>query len=639
MARRRTPGTTASVLAQARSRAQAAATDAVVTPLTDRALLQARTLRATSPATGRTTLRVVIPGWPKPEIYCFASFQRHPELAELIAEGFRIWSVGVGAKSRLNGHGGLLRGLGAFLATCTAAVTPEAIDEAFWTGFLRFLDAPKASGQPWGPATRSKALGTVKACIHALEDHPDRAEPAKRLIYHSGMPTNPWPGRLRKTVPTEIILPQEVNRIITACLAVVRGIEARLDRNAALLAIGRSELEEARLAGIAPDHTRIPVCAARIEEAFPDRLATLDDLHRLDPDLGRKVLLLHGMTAIRETLYNSADDLVPFILLLAFRTLFNPDTVLSLDWDSITPSHEEGVVIFHGQKRRSSRTQTSTHDETEDVGSCRLPDEAGVPLGLGDLLDILDRLTARTRAIVAYPGHSRRLFVAAPIQGGSAAKAFQHKSGPSSDKTWKAALGRFIAAHGLSPFTLRMIRATGGDETRRRHGLFAQAEQMGHQSPQTTRTFYTSDWVRKDGQDRIGETQTLYLRMAETRGVIDPRGLGANGRQAAATPGFLCLDPFHSSRPGQRSGALCTAYGECPSCPLMAADLASDETVARHLALRAAIIAASMGRVSAEQWREKWHPILSDLDALLAHVPQPVMDAARRLRITLPIVS
>ncbi|WP_138468670.1 hypothetical protein [Poseidonocella sp. HB161398] len=604
-----------------------------------RELLHARIDRSADPESGASRLRVVIPGGKSPEIYCFTVFLRHPDLAELIAEGFRGWAIGVAATSRSDTHGNLLRGLGAFLATCTAAVTPEAIDEAFWTGFLRFLDAPKSSGQPWAPSTRSYALGAVKACLHALEDHPDRAEPAKRLIYHSGMPKNPWSGRSRKTVPTEIILPQEVNRIITACLAAVRGIEARLDRNADLLAIGRSELEEARLAGIAPDHSRIPVCAARIEEAFPDRLATLDDLHRLDPDLGRKVEFLHGMTAIRETLYNSADDLVPFILLLAFKTVFNPDTLLSLDWDSITPSHEEDVVIFHGQKPRSSRTQTSTHDETEDVVSCRLPDEAGVPLGLGNLLDILDRLTARTRAIVADPGHSRRLFVAAPIQGGSAAKAFQHPMGPSVDTMWKGALGRFIAAHGLTPFSLKMIRATGGDETRRRYGLFAQAEQMGHQSPQTTRTFYTSDWVRKEGQDRIGETQVLYHRMAETRGVIDPRGLGANGRQAAATPGFLCLDPFHSPRPGQRSGALCTAYGECPSCPLMAADLASDEPVARHLSLRAAIIAASMGRVSAEQWRQKWQPVLADLDALLAHVPQPVMDAARRLRITLPIVS
>ncbi|MDD9727261.1 hypothetical protein PVV74_17515 [Roseovarius sp. SK2] len=630
----------ASIVAQARARSEKSTRDtANVTSLTARERLHSRIDRSPDPEAGSPRIRVIIPGGAEPEIYDFTLFLRQPEIAELIVEGFRCWAQPAGFRARDVKCGDLRRGLASHLESYPPmAVTLETIDEAFWTGFLRFLDAPNADDQPWAVKTRAGMLGAVRLCIEALENNAAWGERAKRLLYHSGFPSNPWAGRTIKNKPTEVILPHEVDRILTACLADVAAIQKRLDRNTSILEVGQCELDDARGCDAAPDYSCLSVCAARIHEAFPDRLASLKDLSRLDRDLGNAVNR-HGMRAIREVLYNTFEDLVPFVVLIGFKTIFNPDPLLSLEWNAIETSFDGSTLIFHTKKNRSNRTQTSTHNASEIAGDVRLPAESGTPLGLQDLLNILKRLTLNSRAILANKTDDDRLFLGAPKWGGSVAKAFNHRGGPSNDIVWKKALGGFIERYDLAPFTLNLIRATGADQTRRYFGIFAQQERQGHSSPKTTWTFYTSDWVRKQGQDRIGETQELYARAAETHGRIDPRGLGANGQQAAATPGFLCLDPYHSPRPAQESGKLCAAYGECPSCPLAAAQPRSDEAVARYLALRRAIYTAQHGRVSALQWKEKWVPILRDLEALLEQVPMATMNNAQRYHVTLPSVA
>lgn len=607
-----------------------------LTDYTLRARLRSRIDKTPDPITGAPRIRVVIPDGSEPEIHDFSSFLHQPQIAEVITEGFRRWAKSVGPATRFETRGDLIRGLSVYLQGYPPnSVSPGSIDEGFWTGFLRFLDAPKESGQPWAVGTRAHRLGVVRSCLAALEHCADWNDVAKRLVYDTGLPSNPWPGRATKERPTEIILPHEVDRILTACLAEITAIRARVDQNATLLEMGHEELEAARKSGDEPDYALLHICAARVHEAFPDRLASLDDLQRLDPVLGTAVKRTHGMGAVRRILYNTFDDLVPFVILIGFKTVFNPDALLSLEWTAIQPSIDGTTLIFHVEKGRSTRIQTSTHDMDEAAAELSLPAENGTPLGLQDLLNILENLTTRTRAILADRDYVDRLFVGAPRWGGSVAKAFDTKR-RSTDTAWGRPLKAFIDRNMLAQFTLSMIRATGADQTRRDFGLFAQQERLGHESPKTTRTFYTSDWVRKLGQDRIGEMQELYVRAAGSEGRIDPRGLGGNGEEAASTPGFMCLDPYHSPRSGQENGKLCTAYGECPSCPMVAAQPGNEEAVARYLALRNAIYAAQHGRVSASQWNEKWAPILLDLEALLKQVPKGLMDVAKRYRISLP---
>ncbi len=640
MPRRKTKSIGASIAAQAQARAEKSACDAAnVTSLNLRDRLHSRVDRTPDLENGGPRIRVIIPGGTEPEIYDLTHFHRHPEFAGLIAEGFRCWAHSVSSRSRYNILGQLNCGLASHLDSFPPdSVNPHSIDEAFWTRYIRFLDAPKVGGKPWALATRAKALGAVRLCIAALENHAVWGDEAKHLIYHSGFPSNPWPGRTSKSKPTEVILPHEVDRLLTACLADVAAIRTRLERNAALLEVGKEELQVARALGEEPDFARLHVCAAYVHEAFPTRLASLADLRRLNLRLPGAIKRNHGLGAVRQILYNTFGDLVPFVTLIGFKTIFNSDALLSLEWSAIESSFDDTMIIFNAQKGRSNRTQTSTHQAGETAAEVRLPAENGTSMGLQDLLNLLNRLTNHTRAILADDADADRVFVGVPQRRAWASKAF-NTDGHNRDITWTWALQAFITRHNLAPFTLKMIRATGADQTRRDFGIFAQQERQGHANPQTTRTFYTSDWVRKQGQDRIGQTQDLYVRAAETNGRIDPRGLGSNGMEGAATPGFLCVDPYASPRPSQEKGKLCAAYGECPSCPLAAAQPYNDEEAARYLALRKAIYAGQQGRVSAVQWQEKWLPILRDLEALLQQVPRQVMNTAERYHLALPPIG
>ncbi|WP_206539682.1 hypothetical protein [Leisingera sp. ANG-S5] len=641
MARRKNAIIAASVVAQAKKIAASNESDvSSVVVLSDRGRLQSRVDRTPDPETGNSRLRVIIPGAARPDVYEFTQFLAHPQLADFLAEGFRCWAQGKEPTSIGNVSRDLLRGIAKYLSLFPAhSVTPKTIDESFWTGFLRFLDAPTKRGQPLALSSRASLLGAVGGCINALEGHVVWGYAAERLIHSSGFPRNPWPGRYKKNKPTEIILPHNVDRILNACIADVAAIKARLDNNDLILASGQEILKAAQASCEDPNYESLSVCSAIILEAFPSKLALLTDLNQLDPKLGYAVCFNHGMAEIRRTLYNSFEDLVPFVVLIGFKTIFNPDTLLSLEWGALQTSFDGATIILHGGKPRSTKMQTSTHDAEDDVAKVTLPSELGTPLGFGDLLDILDRLTMRTRGIVSNKADASRLFVGVPINSGTVAKAFLHKIGPSSDTTWNTALKKFISRHNLPAFTLRSIRATGADQTRRDFGVFAQQAQQGHASPQTTRTFYTSDWVRKQGQDRIGEMQDLYVRASETLGRIDPRGAGGKGQLAAATPGFLCLDPYDSPRPGQKKNRLCAAYGECPSCPFAAVELHNEQAVAKYLALRNALHAGQQGLVSVVQWQEKWTLILRDLEQLLAEIPQDVLEAAKQYRVSVPAIG
>ena len=184
-----------------------------------------------------------------------------------------------------------------------------------------------------------------------------------------------------------------------------------------------------------------------------------------------------------------------------------------------------------------------------------------------------------------------------------------------------------------------MLRPTEGEvEWRRTGDLLAVRDRLGHKSIATTRTHYTSDGMRRESQERVAETQAFYHRWAQTEGRIDPRFQPEQCR-SAATPGFGCFDPFDSPRPGQRKGKLCTAYGECPDCPLAQAWPRDVHAAAYYLALPKAIHDARLGRISPNHWAKKWPPILIAHNQLLDEIPPKVRADASRFQIRLKPVG
>lgn len=634
----------ASLVAQAKSRAEATPSDvATFVPRStsqeddsESSTIRSRIDETPDPETGTPRLRVIIPGANPPEIYDFARFLTQPDLARFIIEGFRQWAGSVSTSTRSRKCRELNSGLGAFLSSAKEEIQPASIDKEFWTSFVAWLNGPRhRNGKVWHPTVRAKTLNAVKICITALFDHPEHGEVAAALMDKTGFPRNAWPGRSRKNVPTEVLSPPERHSIILASLNEFAAIRQHIDEREAKLETGRALLENARQNELAPLYrTEIGACAAMMTEAFPNKLAKPSDLSDLDPDLINAIQYKHGMVAVRRILYATFRDLVPFVLLIAMKTAFNSDTILSLKWSQIKFSEDGRTITFLGVKNRSSSLQASITDDDARLDS-DFPAEPGEPFALADLLDTLRQLTERTRQILSDPSQADRLFVGIPAWGSYKVKSYEHKEGPSSDTAWKFSLQKFIQDHQLKHFSLKTLRFTEGEAEWRRTGdLLAVRDRLGHQNMATTRTHYTSDGMRRESQLRVAETQVLYQRWARTDGRVDPRCQPEECR-SAATPGFGCLNPFDSPRPGQRKGKLCTAYGECPVCPHAQAWPQNVQAVAYYLALPTAIQDARLGRISPSHWAKKWPPILAAHTLLLEEIPAEVRAEATRFHVKL----
>jgi len=638
----------ASVVRQAKTRAEVVPSD--VAPLfpqsasrkkdSESSAVHSRIDETPDPKTGAPRLWVVIPGAKSPEVYDFSRFLTHPELARFLVEGFRQWAGSVSTPTRSRRCRELNSGLGAFLSSMREELAPASIDEAFWTSFVAWLNGPRhRNGKVWQPAVRAKTLNAVKSCITALFDHPEHCEVATALMDKSGFPRNAWPGRSRKSVPTKVLSPLERHSIILASLSEVAAIRQHVHERETTLETGRTLLENARQNELGPLYrTEIGACAAMIDAAFPNKLAKRDDLYDLDPELTNAIQYKHGMLPVRRILYATFRDLVPFVLLIAIRTAFNADTILSLNWSQIRVSEDGHTITFLGVKNRSSSLQASISEDDATLDS-DFPAEPGEPFALADLLRTLRLLTERTRAILSDPSHADRLFVGIPAWGSYRVRSYDHKDGPCGDGTWKFSLQKFIHDHKLKSFSLRTLRFSEGEAEWRRTGdLLAVRDRLGHHTMATTRTHYTSDGMRRESKLRVAETQVLYQRWARTEGRVDPRRQPEECR-SAATPGFGCLDPFDSPRPAQRKGRLCTAYGECPICPHAQAWPQNVQAVAYYLALPKAIQDARLGRISPGHWVKKWPPILAAHTLLLGEIPLEVRTEAARFQINLKPVG
>lgn len=466
MSRRRFK-TAASVVAQANARAAAASKNIVQRmPETLRPEEQSapfafhsRIDDSPDPETGAPRLRVIIPNKDAPEIYDLSCMLAHEELAHFLAEGFRHWATSVSAPTRDRRHREITTGIGTFLMGLEQKVTLTSIDEAFWTSFVAWLNGPRhRRGKTWAPATRAKTLNAVKICFTALLDHPIHGASATALMDQSGFPHNSWPGRSRKSVPTKVLSPTERQAMILACLSEIAVTREHLIEREAILATGRALLEDAQSEGREPPYySEVGVCAARIEQSFPDRLALPEDLRALEPALGRAVANKHKMIPVRRLLYATFRELVPFVLLIAIKTAFNSDTILSLKWSQIRTSRDKQKVTFLGLKNRSTHLQASITDVSKALDH-EFAAEPGVPFALADLLDMLRELTQRTRHILSDPSHADRLFVGIPAWGSQKVKSYDHNNGPSADGAWKYPLQKFVEDHRLKPFSLQMVR-------------------------------------------------------------------------------------------------------------------------------------------------------------------------------------
>lgn len=626
--------------------------------------LPATRLEEGSDEYGNPTLAAIFPGkgGGDPHRIALTYLLEFPGLIDLFAQGFLAWGRGKTNGTRRQ-RGKNLRYWFTFLASHDRySITPAQVHEELLSGFNQWLHArTKKDGQPLHPNTIRKSLESVRTILSATSV-------GRSIVGH--VPTGPR-GAYRKTKPTEGIPWPQLMAIWQAAEKETFSLRDRWVRSRVLLARGRQLLSQGhRLASNPgkrerdnPDSTsdvNLALCLAMVDAAFPCSVPDLAGIQAKNFSMGNTVKYAFGRDEITGYLYASSRDLVPLVLLLGFATAFNPDTLLSLEWKNIDREvdrlgiaavricaeetvemgadgslasdwEEEPLLSIQGAKPRAGRMLRRLLDPT-------VSDPSKASLNL--ILDLLRDLTDRIRPEV-HADYQDRVFVYVASKNFIGPKGYGRRNdSPSGDNVWCRSLQDFCKDHDLQRFSLKQIRFALLDFVQlvNRGNLDASRQVGNHNGRITTWTHYTSDLVRRLLQESTGEILLTRDRWIDTGGSIDPRKTPRGSDKSSASPGFDCLDPFDSPRPNQKNGRLCRAYGECPSCPLVAARPFSPTAVMYWEALLRAIY-RSVSTMTAPMWMERWAPVAADLKALIALVPETVLVESRHFRVELPNVG
>jgi hypothetical protein len=601
-------------------------------------IAQTRAEFGRDPKTGEPTLTAVFPrkGGREPHNVDMSFLLAFPNLQPMFTDAFLCWGASLAPSTRCECRVSLRLYFFTYLQSdWSNMLHPRDIDDELLTGFRdSLLNKSGERDKALHPVTVTKVLGTLRKVLEPLAFGP-WAGPATRIA--ELVPSGPA-GASRKTTPIEVLGMEQLLAILGAAETEVLATEQRFAKARVLLAEGRARLRDlARFTNhTRADYSELSVCLAAVDEACPGVIPDLAVLNARHPALGGAVRDIHGQGEVVSYFYPCGRDLVPFVLLLAVATVFNPDTLLILNWADIDFNKDQAgrpAIEIVGAKGRAARDLLRVLDPDAAVSS---------GLSLKQMFDCLRNITARLRPHLA-PEHADRLFVFVQKNCAKRPKSFgedgEKSESSSCDRVWRFALKNFIKDNKLSPFTLGQLRPSVLDLVQLMDGSLEAARKIGnHGSPATTWTHYTSGGVRARYRERIGQVIVLRERWLQTGGVIDPRRLAPGQDKDAATPGFSCLDPFDSQRPNQQPGKLCKDYGGCPSCPMAAAHPGDPLCVGYYMALEVAIY-RSQGTMSAQTWVERWTPVLADLAALRAWIPPDVLEASREISIRLPNVG
>lgn len=551
-----------------------------------------------------------------------------PNIEKAFSSAFLHRAIKMRHNSRVELRGNLIRGLYSFLKTnYTKAFCLNDFTSDMFVALVSWLNAPRKDGQPLAPQTRGAILSAIRGVLETMCESPERAKEAQ--IARQNIPTNPWPGIAKRSVPRDRLDRDHLKAIIDAAEKECLKIKDRFNEGRRLLAAGREALRNGAF-----DRHDLGTCLARLDALYPEMIPGMDVIWKDDPVLASDLQYKHGYGRCTDFFYASSADLVPFALLIASATAFNADTVLSLGWSGIVEIERFGLpaIQITGPKGRAATDPTILLDGSVADG-----------MGLMLLLGLLREVTSRIRPSIQPISHRDLVFIYVPRWGGDRMpKGLGRNTGrPSNDAVWSKNMRDFIESNSLASFTLSQLRPTILDEITLVTGDLMAARAVGQQRQlQTLWQHYTSAGTRDRFYERIGEYLMLRERWQDTNGLIDPRARASSHDKGAATPGFLCFDPMESPRPNQQRGRLCSAYGECPSCPFAAVNVGDPAVVALLLALENAIFLAQ-GPIAPKAWLARWAPILADLRALLLHVPDAVLKQANRyvLKLSMPVVG
>ncbi|KQK32364.1 hypothetical protein ARD30_00860 [Bosea thiooxidans] len=504
---------------------------------------------------------------------------------------------GLLARSTRQGIAKLLNPFLAFLLEGSSVETLADIDADAIARFEAWLNTGESDGTPWSGLTKTQRYRAVADLFDHLRSSP-RGAPIRDRDF--GFRRNPWPLNHRQVRPREAVSHLDLSLIRRACIDDIAETVARMEiaDRAELMSPDRLPSPGAR--SVTPYRDPVVRLAALVQR-YDSRIPARDLLAASDYGLARSMVSPYGSYAeVASALHLSPRAIVPFALLLAIDGAFNPEGLLTLEWHDVERSHP---LFGEARWRVGARKARAKRKHYRSFAAGLSAPEAPV-----NLLRTLERLTRFTRRHVDER-HRDRVFVfwtpRAETYGG-----FDAGEGAAGDGFWHRGLATFIADYGLPAFTMSMMRKTASDLVDIASGGDIKANQvlLGHATVSTTHRSYETSTMRERGREALATAMAWRERFVATGGRADTRnGFLDAGRGSAATPGFSCFEPLFSPLPGQRDGQACTAYGQCPACPLACVDV-GDPKVFLRLSQLAAQMEVARSRVHPVRWMDVWLP-------------------------------
>jgi hypothetical protein len=512
----------------------------------------------------------------------------------------------------------------AFLLEQGLSASLVEIDAVTIEGFERWLNRGKSGGTPWSGLTKTQRYRAVADLFQYLRTSPRYASECGADL---AFKRNPWPLSYRQVKPRDAVSHIDLSLVRRACISDVSDTIARMAIADRAEALPPDRLPPSGSRSVTP-YNDPAVRLATLMSRYDARIPARDQISMSDYGLARSMVSPYGSYAeVGSSLHLTPRAIVPFALLLAIDGAFNGEGLLTLEWSDVERSHPifgEARWRVGAKKPRAGRR----HYRSFASGLSAL--ESPV-----NLLLAMERLTRFTRRHVDARHRDRVFLFWTPRAAGYG--GFDASGGAAEDGLWNRGLTSFIEDHGLPRFTLSMMRTTASDLVDVATGGDMKASQvaLGHATMSTTHRSYETSTMKERGREALATAMAWRERFIATGGKADTRnGFLDAGRGSAATPGFSCFEPMFSPLPGQREGQVCTAYGQCPACPLAHVDAADAKSFLRLTQLQEQMERAR-SQVHPARWIEVWQP---QADALRnVWLPRFAHDAARRAAsVTLP---
>ena len=571
---------------------------------------------------GKPFLRVVLPtpGAIKPEQMIELSFLYSvPNLTDALAEAFLNWTATTQRTATRGGEAAHLRvGLVAFLVeTGKAEITPEGLTTELAEAFIAWLDEKRSgSNEPLQENSRAKLLGTLRRVIRHLRQLPRWAGRIPHDLY---VRCSPWPMRHLKMKATEIIASDDLRHLLSACAEEVTATIQRIEEGWRRRDAAQNSVPSRREPYTA--YADLGVCLATVEAQLGGQILRADVVNPINRGLGEAITNLHGgLICLGEYFYPTPRLLMPFVVLLSLYTGVNTGSLVESQRDDFWVASVLGHRRFYWKvwKERAQHWQT---------GSVAWDEHVTHP---ARLVQFLIRWTEYLRPL-AHPSLTERLFLFVPPRGDRLASSFQSKWGSLLSGSWQWSYESFFKEHGLSKFNTRQFRVTGLEIVHQVTGgdLRSMQAWTNHRQMGTTERNYVSDGAKQRDEERLAEIMQVRGRWRETQGKVETRGRPEHTDIGAATPGWTCLDPYaglHGSK-----DTLCSAYAQCPVCPLGSIDFQSPYACGQAHSLLEAVRRAAE-TMAPQAWLKRMAPVEERLlNTWLPQFSETVRKAAEKM--------